>query len=176
VGIALKIPCNGLKSRASLGFLIAALTVIVAPQAVTRLARRNEKLRPRLLKNWNAATTRIAGRRFSPVTLIEHTGRKSGRSYTTPLTSARFGDGFLLPLPYGPQVDWCRNVEFAGHAVLRRRGCRYRLERPQVMTIDAAVLKQLPAYLRRTIKHEARQGLWLHDTSTDGNRSVSTPS
>ena len=41
-------------------------------------------------------------------------GRKSGRVYTTPLTSSHFGDGFQLPLPYGPQVDWCRNTVAAG--------------------------------------------------------------
>ncbi|MDM2349433.1 deazaflavin-dependent nitroreductase family protein [Mycobacteroides abscessus subsp. abscessus] len=159
------------KRRAVLALSVVILVAIVVPQGVTRIARRNEKVRPGLLRGWNAMTTQIAGRRFSPVSLIEHTGRRSGRSFCTPVTSARFEDGFLLPLPYGPGVDWCRNVQAAGYALLRRGGHRYRLAHPQVVPIDAAVLEQLPAHLRFTIKNDATQGLLLrHDTDGDARK------
>jgi hypothetical protein len=120
-----------------LGCLGVAMTVMVTPMIITRVARHNEKLRPRVLKCWNVAAASIAGGRFSPAAFVEHTGRKSGRVYTTPLTSPRFGDGFLLPLPYGPQVDWCRNTVAAGRPYWSRHTSNARQQTTQHMTFDS---------------------------------------
>ncbi|WP_139830100.1 PNPOx family protein [Mycobacterium triplex] len=99
--------------------------------------------------------------------LFEHTGRRSGRVFTTPLASFRYQDGFLLPLPYGPQVDWCRNTLAAGHATLTRNGTRYVLERPELVTLDATVLNRLPVPLRFMMRREAEQGIRLHHISSE---------
>ncbi len=48
----------------------------------------------------------------------------------------RVSDGFIIPLPYGTEVDWLRNVLAAGNAALRVHGETCRAVEPQI--IDAA--------------------------------------
>lgn len=83
----------------------------------------------------NPITRNIAGQRYSPICLIRHTGRRTGRLYETPLMAARTLDGFIFALTYGPHVDWYRNVLASGQASLRWQGQEYALEHPQ--TVDA---------------------------------------
>jgi hypothetical protein len=157
--------------RILLGATALAALVTLPGIVVTRLNQQNHALGPVLMRRWNALTRTIAGKRFSPLAILEHTGRKSGKTFNTPLASFRFRDGFLLPLPYGPQVDWRRNTLAAGHATLHRNGRAHPLERPELITIDTTVLTDLPAPLRISIQREAQQGLWLHhhtDTQIDG--------
>ena len=66
--------------------------------------------------------------------VLKHVGRRSGRAYETPLGACSFGDGFILPLAYGTEVDWCRNVMAAGTCTLRWKGQEYVLERPEIIT------------------------------------------
>jgi hypothetical protein len=98
-------------------------------------------------------------------------GQVSGLSDVVIRQLQSYRDGFLLPLPYGPEVDWCRNTLAAGHATLHRNGRAYPLERPELITIDTTVVRELPAPLRMSIQREAQQALWLHhhtDTHIDG--------
>jgi len=74
-----------------------------------RLARFNRRLPNRVIRTF-------AGRRLSPVALMVHQGRRSGRQYRTPVMPLPLGDGFLVSLPYGPKRDWVRNVLAAGGA------------------------------------------------------------
>jgi deazaflavin-dependent oxidoreductase (nitroreductase family) len=83
----------------------------------------------------NRITRKIAGARYSPICLIRHIGRRSGKLYETPMMAVRTVDGFVFALTYGPGVDWYRNVVAAGHATLRWQGQEYAIENPQ--TIDA---------------------------------------
>jgi len=83
----------------------------------------------------NRVTGKIAGARYSPICLIRHTGRRSGKVYETPMMAARSADGFVFALTYGPKVDWYRNVQAAGRASLRWQGQEYTIENPQ--PIDA---------------------------------------
>jgi deazaflavin-dependent oxidoreductase (nitroreductase family) len=83
----------------------------------------------------NRITVKIAGARHSPICLIRHTGRRSGRLYATPMMAVRCADGFVFALTYGPNVDWYRNVQAAGCATLRWQGQEYAIENPQ--PIDA---------------------------------------
>ncbi|MGO8948484.1 MAG: nitroreductase [Ktedonobacterales bacterium] len=68
----------------------------------------------------NPRTLEIAGRPHSPYAALQHTGRRSGRAYTTPVVAefAQSWDGFVVPLPYGEQVDWCRNILATGRCTL----------------------------------------------------------
>jgi deazaflavin-dependent oxidoreductase (nitroreductase family) len=88
-------------------------------------------LNPRVLK-----VAGTAGRpRFG---VVEHRGRRSGRPYATPLGVRGFPGGFLIPLTFGPQADWCRNVLAAGECTIRWNGRRCRGVRPEV--VDAATV------------------------------------
>lgn len=78
----------------------------------------------------------VAGQKYWYAGVIEHTGRHSGKTYTTPVVIDRVDDGFIIPLPYGTEVDWLRNVLAAGSATLRVHGETCRAVEPEV--IDAA--------------------------------------
>ena len=58
----------------------------------------------------NPLTLGMARRGLGPFALIRHTGRKSGRTFETPLILARVPEGFVAELTYGPEVNWYRNV------------------------------------------------------------------
>ena len=67
--------------------------------------------------------------------VVEHRGRRSGRTYATPLGVRGFPGGFLIPLTFGPDADWCRNVLAAGECVIRWRGRRYTAVEPRVVDV-----------------------------------------
>ena len=69
----------------------------------------------------------IAGRKYSPIAILWHTGRKSGSRYAIPIIAARQSDGFVLALTYGFHVDWYKNILAAGTAELTWHGNKYRL-------------------------------------------------
>lgn len=90
-----------------------------------------------LTRRLNPRVMRRAGTAEQPrFGVLEHRGRRSGRAYATPLGVRGFPGGFLIPLTFGPQADWCRNVLAAGECVVRWKGDRYRAVEPAV--VDAA--------------------------------------
>jgi hypothetical protein len=64
----------------------------------------------------------LAGRKNGYAAAIRHTGRKSGKQYSTPVGAERVQDGFIIPLAYGTQVDWLQNVIAAGRATVSAKG------------------------------------------------------
>ena len=66
--------------------------------------------------------------------ILEHTGRKSGKPYRTPLTVFSTDDGVAILLTYGPNRDWLKNVDATGGASLRRYGKTFELTDPRVMS------------------------------------------
>jgi deazaflavin-dependent oxidoreductase (nitroreductase family) len=90
-------------------------------------------------------------RRKGPYAVIRHTGRKSGKPYSTPVGAERVQDGFIIPLGYGTRVDWLENVLVAGRATIVAKGETYAVTEPEV--IDAAgALPRLPPKRRRTFE------------------------
>lgn len=82
-----------------------------------------------LLKNTlNRVTSRAARRGGGPFSLIRHVGRRSGRTYETPVVLARVPEGFVAELTYGEDVNWFRNVEAAGGCVVVHGGEEYRVD------------------------------------------------
>jgi deazaflavin-dependent oxidoreductase (nitroreductase family) len=65
----------------------------------------------------NRLTVRAAKGKGGPFALVRHVGRKSGKSYETPIIVQPTSGGLVIELTYGDQVDWYRNVRAAG-------GCR----------------------------------------------------
>jgi deazaflavin-dependent oxidoreductase (nitroreductase family) len=76
----------------------------------------------------------IAGSpRLPMLAVIHHRGRRSGRSYTTPLAARPTADGFVIPLTFGEQADWIRNVQAAGGCTIRWKGVDYQVIEPEVV-------------------------------------------
>jgi deazaflavin-dependent oxidoreductase (nitroreductase family) len=72
-----------------------------------------------LLKNTlNRLTSRMARTSHGPFSLIRHVGRKSGRTYETPVVLAQVPEGFIAELTYGESVNWYRNIVAAGACVV----------------------------------------------------------
>ena len=109
-----------------------------------RMARFNRRLPNRVIGTF-------AGRRLSPVALMVHQGRRSGRQYRTPVMPLPLGDGFLVSLPYGPERDWVRNVLAAGRCTLQRGGRRFELADPRLLDAAGAA-PLLPAALRPALR------------------------
>jgi deazaflavin-dependent oxidoreductase (nitroreductase family) len=65
---------------------------------------------------------------------LEHTGRRSGRPYRTPVMLFGSGDRRVIAMTYGPDTEWARNVLAAGRAtVALRGGDRLELRAPRVV-------------------------------------------
>lgn len=70
----------------------------------------------------NRLTLRMARRGVGPFSLVRHVGRKSGKTYETPIIIQPTAGGFMVELTYGDKVDWYRNVVAAGGCILRYKG------------------------------------------------------
>ena len=82
----------------------------------------------------NPAMMNLAGRKHWYAAVIRHTGRRSGKSYATPVVADRVADGFILPLPYGTSVDWLRNVLAAGRETVTVGGETFDVPSPKSST------------------------------------------
>jgi deazaflavin-dependent oxidoreductase (nitroreductase family) len=87
-----------------------------------------------LSKILNPAVDKVAGRRFfATVAAIHHTGRRSGKSYVTSVGARVAGDVAIIPLTFGNQSDWVRNVRAAGNCGIRVSGKDRQAVRPQIL-------------------------------------------
>ena len=65
--------------------------------------------------------------------ILEHVGRKSGKSYRTPLMVFSTHDGVAILLTYGPDRDWLKNLVAAGGGRMKRYGRTFDLRDPTVV-------------------------------------------
>lgn len=65
--------------------------------------------------------------------IVVHTGRRSGRTYRTPVNAFRRGNGYIIALTYGSDSDWVKNVLAAGTCELTTRHRRVRLAHPRII-------------------------------------------
>jgi deazaflavin-dependent oxidoreductase (nitroreductase family) len=92
-----------------------------------------------LTKVLNPVMRKLAGRRHMRMAAeIRHVGRRSGRSYLTPAGARLTGDTFVVPLTFGNQSDWSRNVRAAGGCTIKLEGTEYRAIQPQLADRDQA--------------------------------------
>jgi deazaflavin-dependent oxidoreductase (nitroreductase family) len=110
--------------------------------AIVKLARQLNKyvLNPLML--------RLAGQPSWYAAVVHHVGRRSGRAYQTPVVAEPLDDGFAIPLPYGADVDWVRNVVAAGRCTIQRRGVSIACDQPEIVSY-AAIADRLPQRARR---------------------------
>jgi deazaflavin-dependent oxidoreductase (nitroreductase family) len=99
-----------------------------------------DKVNPRIMG--------LAGRRWAlTASVLKHRGHRSGRIYSTPVSSLPRDGFFWIGLAFGEDAGWTRNVMAAGECELRYRGADYRLVEPVVVD-RSAVRSQLPLFLR----------------------------
>lgn len=93
---------------------------------------------PRAVAQFNRRVTNPVARSLTPwlpcLGTLEHTGRKSGRHYRTPLLVFKTRDGFVILIGYGPETDWLKNVLAGGPTVLHKRGNALALGRPRIIS------------------------------------------
>ena len=86
--------------------------------------------------------------------VVIHRGRKSGRTFRTPLWAFRRRGGYVIALTYGSSADWVRNVLAADGCELETRRRHYQLGAPRLYRDENA--SDMPAFirfmLRRVIK------------------------
>lgn len=110
---------------------------------------------PRVVAKWNRVGLNRVTRHIAPwmpgLGLVVHRGRRSGRTYQTPVNVFAAGDGYVFALTYGPETDWVKNIVAAGGCELRTRGRVIRLTAPRVFHDET----------RRDIRPVERQALRL---------------
>ncbi len=110
---------------------------------------------PRFMRRVNRVLTNPVMGTFAwlapPLAVIHHVGRKSGKHYHTPVVAFRSPMGFVIPLPYGRDVEWARNVMAASECGLVQMGRRSRLYEPRVVGFKAAE-PHLPAMARAALR------------------------
>jgi len=105
--------------------------------AVVRPSRLVAVVMGPLTKVLNPAMRKLAGRRHIPMAAeIRHVGRRSGRSHVTPAGARLTGDTFVIPLTFGNQSDWSRNVRAAGGCTIKLEGTEYRAVQPELADRD----------------------------------------
>lgn len=89
-----------------------------------------------------------------PYALIVHTGRRTGRSFSAPVTAFRAGDELVVPLLYGRESQWVHNLEAAGGGEVVRLGRRYALTDPQVRETPPAALGAVARRIAGAAEHQ----------------------
>jgi hypothetical protein len=133
--------------------LVAALAiggVIVIVVAARRAMKRSSEhvagaplraLRGFVVHRFNPVVIRLglAGGAHSPWGLIEHVGRTSGHLYRTPVSPRPIDGGYELPLPYGTDVHWVKNVQASGQARIQYHDTIVELDQPEIVEAQDAV-------------------------------------
>jgi len=105
----------------------------VPPSLFVRIA-----MRP-MTRALNPLIRKLAGRRhFRMAAEIRHAGRKSGRAYVTPAGARVSGDVAVIPLTFGNESDWSKNVRAAGGCSIRADGRDYDATGPEFLGRDDA--------------------------------------
>lgn len=142
-----------------------AVRAVRPPRAAEPSPHRGEQVRGFVTHRFNPLVTRLGlvGGRRSPWGYIEHVGRRSGRVYRTPVLPTFVGEFAYIPLPYGPNVDWARDVRMAGTCRLQVHDMIYELDDPADIT--AAEHPSVPKVLRPALERRGTRYMRLHALS-----------
>lgn len=92
--------------------------------------------------------------------IVEHVGRRSGKTYRTPVSVFRTDDGVAVLLPYGTDTDWLKNVQAAGGAQVKLSGKTFRVTNPRIVPTADAVAAVKPPW-RQVVKATGIQSTLL---------------
>ncbi|MFE3102153.1 nitroreductase family deazaflavin-dependent oxidoreductase [Nocardia tengchongensis] len=84
-----------------------------------------------------------------PWAVVYHTGRSSGRAFRTPVVGFKTPEGFAIPILYGPQSHWVKNLLAAGGGEIQRVGKRYKLVDPRVVPASEITAKGIAGLYTR---------------------------
>jgi hypothetical protein len=124
--------------------LLSALVILVIVEIVlASVFRRGNPVTMRYIARWNRrylnpVMLKMAGRPHWYASSVHHVGRTTGEAHETPVWAHEVSDGFVVPLPYGTDVDWLRNLQAAGSGSIVHEGGVFRLSRPTVIDRQAA--------------------------------------
>src|SRR5258708_23042250 len=93
------------------------------PRAASIINRAAHALLRAGTRRLNPLMLSLAGsRRLSMFAVVYHQGRRSGRSYATPVSARPTAACFVISLTFGLQAGWFRNVQAAGCSDVPREG------------------------------------------------------
>jgi deazaflavin-dependent oxidoreductase (nitroreductase family) len=131
---------------------------------------------PRFMRHINRVVTNpIMGplaRVMPPLAVVHHVGRMSGRNYSTPVVAFRSRKRFVIPMTYGRDVDWARNIVKAHGCQMEQMGRRFTTSNPRVVDFDAAE-PELPGAVREAFRIADLPGYVLLDLQSE--RTGSSP-
>ena len=126
----------------------------------------------------NRVTSEIARSRYGPFSLVRHVGRKSGRTYETPVILAKAPEGFIAELTYGDDVNWYRNIAAAGGCVVVHHRVEYRVNHIEPCSAERG-RNAYPAAFRLVLKAAGRNEFRLlrteYSQSPPGHSPASIP-
>lgn len=88
--------------------------------------------------------SRLFAHRLPGFAIISYSGRKSGKTYRTPMNVFRDGDSYVFALTYGSDVQWVKNVLAAGSAELQASGKTIHLTDPELFVDPKRRLMPFP--------------------------------
>jgi deazaflavin-dependent oxidoreductase (nitroreductase family) len=97
----------------------------------------------------NPLQLRSAGTPGTYASVIRHQGRRTGRTYHTPVWAVPTEDGFVIAIVYGSGTDWLKNVLASRAAAIVHQGETYPVDQPEIVPIKSA-RAYFPAKLQRT--------------------------
>jgi len=128
---------------------------------------------PRFMRRVNRVFTNPLMGTFAwlvpPLAMVHHVGRKSGRHYRSPVVAFQSSGGFVIPMTYGRDVDWARNIVKARGCEIQQMGRRYKLRNPRIVAFKAAE-SHLPAVVRTALRAADFPGYVLLDLPAGTSR------
>ena len=100
----------------------------------------------RVVNRYVTPVTRPVAKRLPSFAVLTHRGRKTGRTYRTPLNVFQRGDDYFFFLTYGSDVQWVKNVLAAGSCSIETRGRVVELVEAELVTDPE--LRPAPSHVR----------------------------
>ncbi|HEY1529525.1 MAG TPA: nitroreductase/quinone reductase family protein [Galbitalea sp.] len=75
----------------------------------------------------NRVTLRAARTGRGPFSIVTSVGRKTGKTYETPIIVQPTEGGFMIELTYGDRVQWYRNTRAAGRCVITYKAVEHEI-------------------------------------------------
>jgi deazaflavin-dependent oxidoreductase (nitroreductase family) len=105
-----------------------------------------------------------------PLAVVHHVGRKSGKRYRTPVVAFPSAEGFTIPMTYGRDVDWGRNLIASRGGEVQQMGRHFAVRNPRIVDFEKAA-SHLPAAVRPALRLASFPGYVLLDTGERARRS-----
>jgi deazaflavin-dependent oxidoreductase (nitroreductase family) len=109
------------------------------PQAETPRQKTLDRIRVFNKLIFNRFVLAVFGGQRGPFSILTHAGRRTGTTYKTPVLATYVDDVILIPLSYGANVDWLKNLLAASACDLLYKGEAIHADDPRVMNTQEAL-------------------------------------